>query len=60
MRVYILYRIGDYAVPIAMSFSKEKITKYMSQRKRNDKHNHVYFIESRIVSEEVIDISEPI
>lgn len=60
MQVYILYRIGDYAVPIAMSFNKEKITKYMSQRKKNDQYNHIYFIEGRIVSQEVIDISEPI
>lgn len=55
MRVYIIYRIGDYAIPVAMSLDKGKANTYMKKWNKEDRYGR-YFIESRLLSKEVIEL----
>ena len=56
MKVYIIYRLGDYAVPKAISLNYDKAKKFMKILQKQDPYIHDYWIEEKILSNEITEI----
>lgn len=56
MKVYIIYRLGDYAVPQGISLNREEAEKFMNVLKKHDKYIKDYWIEEKIVTNDVTEI----
>lgn len=56
MKVYIIYRLGDYAVPQAMSLNYDEAKKFMKVLQDHDPYMHEYWIESKTLNNGVIEI----
>jgi len=56
MKIYIIYRLGDYAVPQAISLNRNEAEKFMQVLKKHDPYIHDYWIEEKILSNNVVEI----
>lgn len=56
MKVYIIYRFEDCPVPQAMSLNRDEAKKFMKILQKHDPYVHDYWIEEKILSNEVIEI----
>lgn len=56
MKVYIIYRLGDYAVPQAISLSYDEAKKFMEILQKHDPYIQDYWIEEKIVSNSITEI----
>lgn len=56
MSIYIIYRIGDYATPVAMTLNREAAEKYV-QKQNKEQGWKQYFTERRLVSNAVISMT---
>ena len=56
MKVYIIYRLGDYAVPQAMSLNRNEAEKFMKTLQKHDRYIQDYWIEEKTLSNEVTEI----
>lgn len=56
MKVYIIYRLGDYGVPQAISLNYNKAKNFMEILQKHDPYIHNYWIEEKTLSDEVIEI----
>ena len=56
MKVYIIYRLGDYAVPQAMSLNHDEAKKFMAILQKHDPYIRDYWIEEKILSNEITEI----
>lgn len=56
MKVYIIYRLGDYGVPQAMSLNRDEAEKFMKILQQHDPYIHDYWIEEKTLSNKVTEI----
>ena len=56
MKVYIIYRLGDYAVPQAMSLNRDEAEKFMKILQKHDPYIHDYWVEEKTLSNKVTEI----
>lgn len=56
MKVYIIYRMGDYAVPQAISLNRQEAEKFMQVLKRHDRYVTDYWIEEKNLTNDVTEI----
>ena len=56
MKIYIIYRLGDYAVPQAISLNRKEAEKFMDILKKHDKYIKDYWIEEKTITNDVIEI----
>ena len=56
MKIYIIYRMGDYATPQAISLNRKEAEKFMKILKRHDKYVTDYWIEEKIITNDVTEI----
>jgi hypothetical protein len=56
MKVYIIYRLGDYAVPQAMSLNSSEAEKFMKILQKHDPYINDYWIEEKTLSNKVVEI----
>lgn len=56
MKVYIIYRLGDYAVPQAIGLNRNEAEKFMKILQKHAPYIHDYWIEEKTLSNEVIEI----
>lgn len=56
MKIYIVYRLCDYAVPQAISLNRKEAEKFMNTLKRHDKYVTDYWIEEKIITNDVTEI----
>lgn len=56
MKVYIIYRLGDYAVPQAISLNRNEAEKFMKVLKKDDPYIHNYWIEEKSLNNKVVEI----
>ena len=56
MKVYIIYRLEDYAVPQAMSLSPNDAKKFMEIFQKYDSYKHNYWIEEEPINDGIIRI----
>ena len=55
MTVYIIYRIGDYANPVAITLNRDAAAKYVQSYNKEQGWKQ-YFMERRLISNAVISI----
>ena len=55
MVVYVIYRIGDYANPVAITLNRDAAAKYVKEQNKKQGWKQ-YFMERRLVSNAVISI----
>ena len=51
MKVYIVYRLGDYAIPQAISFSRVEAEKLIKIYKKHDRYLHDYWVEEKTLTQ---------
>ena len=56
MKIYIIYRLGDYAVPQAISLSRKEAEKFMDILKKHDQYIKNYWIEEKTITNGVTEI----
>lgn len=56
MTIYIIYRIGDYANPVAITLNRDAAAKYVKEQNKEQGWKQ-YFMERRLVSNTVIRIT---
>ena len=56
MKVYIIYRLGDYAIPQAISLNRNEAERFMIILQKHDPYVHDYWIEEKILSNKVVEI----
>ena len=56
MKIYIIYRLGDYAMPQAISLNRKEAEKFMGILKKHDKYIKDYWIEEKTITNDVIEI----
>ena len=56
MKVYIIYRLDDYAIPQAMSLSRNEAEKFMKIFQEHDSYKHNYWIEEEPINDGIIKI----
>lgn len=57
MRIYIIFRISDYAHPVAMTLNRDAANKYVQKMNKEDRWAHRYFIESHLATNEITEFS---
>ncbi len=53
-RIYIIFRIGDYAHPVAMTLNRDEANKYIQKCNKEDRWGQ-YFIESHLVTNAITE-----
>ena len=56
MKIYIIYRLGDYAVPQAISLNRKEAEKFMKTLKKHDQYIKDYWIEEKIITNDITEI----
>lgn len=56
MKIYIIYRMGDYAVPQAVSLNRKEAEKFMQILKKHDRYITDYWIEEKTLTNDVTEI----
>lgn len=56
MRIYIIFRISDYAHPVAMTLNKDAANKYVQKCNKEDRYGR-YFIESHLATNAISEFS---
>ena len=56
MKIYIVYRMGDYATPQAISLNRKEAEKFMKALKKQDKYVTDYWIEEKVITNDVTEI----
>ena len=56
MRIYIIYRISDYAHPVAMTLNKDIANKYV-QKYNQEEGWARYYVESRLATNAITEFS---
>ncbi|MBO7694259.1 MAG: hypothetical protein J6T10_16700 [Methanobrevibacter sp.] len=55
-RIYIIFRMGDYTHPVAMTLSRDEANKYVQKCNKEDRWAR-YFIESYLVTNAISEFS---
>lgn len=56
MKIYIIYRMGDYAVPQAVSLNRKEAEKFMQILEKHDRYITEYWIEEKTLTNDVTEI----
>lgn len=56
MKIYIIYRMGDYATPQAVSLNLKEAEKFMQVLKKHDRYITEYWIEEKNLTDDITEI----